>query len=821
MSISTLLQDARYALRALAKNPGFAAVAILTLALGIGANTAIFSVVNTVLLRPLPFPQPDRLVQLETAGPGGHTPVTSIPKYMVWREQTRAFQYTALYDLGVGRMNLTGGDRPEQVNGMHVSADYFPLFGARVARGRTFTEAEDIPNGPKLAVIGNALWRNRFGADPRMIGKDISIGGQPYEVIGILDPSFRWDPAMDVWLPMQADPDSANQGNYLMAAARLQPGVTVAQAKVAMTVAAQAFRKKYTNGLGAQQTFSAESMQDSQVADVRPALLLLFGTVGFVLLIACANVANLLLARAAVRSREIAIRSTMGAARKRIISQLLTESVMLSLTGGALGLGLGYFGVRALLAINPGHIPRIGDNGVALTMDWRVLVFTLAVSILTGVLFGLIPAIHASRADLNIMIKESGSRAGTGFRQNKARSVLVVTEVALALILLVGSALLIRTYIALRSVAPGFDRHNILTMNMELDAPQYQKTAGIAQLVRDGVERVESLPGVEAAATTCSLPLEPSFGLPFVVEGRPDADSLSKGGGDWRSVSPNYFSVFRIPILQGRAFTVGDSTGAAGVVIINESMAKRFWPKASAVGARITIGKNVGPQFTEPPREIVGVVADVRDDGLNNTPGPIMYIPAAQVTDGMTALNAEILPIMWIIRTKVAAFSLSEDIQRELREASGGLPAGHIRTMEQVVAESTARQDFNTTLLTIFAGVALLLAAVGIYGLMAYSVQQRTQEIGIRMALGAEPQKVRAMIVLQGMRLAIIGVIVGVAAALALTRLMASLIFGVRTWDPVVFVTVTVVLTVVALLATYIPARRAAHVDPLVALRYE
>jgi putative ABC transport system permease protein len=562
-------------------------------------------------------------------------------------------------------------------------------------------------------------------------------------------------------------------------------------------------------------------MQDAQVANVRPALLLLLGTVGFVLLIACANVANLLLARAAVRRREIAIRTAMGAGRGRIVSQLLTESAILSLIGGVLGLGLGYFGVRALLSINPGHIPRIGDNAANLSMDWRVLVFTLGISIFTGFLFGLIPAIHASRTDLNLMLKESSSRSGTGFRQNKARSILVVTEMALALILLAGAALLIRTYMALRNVAPGFDRHNILTMNMELDAPRFQKTAGVAQLMRDGVERLESLPGVEAAATTCSLPLEPSFGLGFTVEGRSESDSLSRGGGDWRDVSPDYFSVFRIPVLKGRVFTLGDAAGATPVVVINETMAKRFWPKGDALGARITVGKTAGPQFAEPPREIVGIVADVRDDGLNNTPGPIMYLPVAQVTDGITALNAEVLPIMWAIRTKVPPFSLSQDIQRELREASGGLPAGNIRSMDQVVAQSTARQDFNTTLLTIFACVALLLAAVGIYGLMAYSVQQRRQEIGIRMALGASPEKVRGMIVRQGMTLAFAGVLVGVAAALALTRLMASLIFGVKTWDPVVFVTVAVVLSLVALLATYIPARRAAHVDPLIALRYE
>ncbi len=805
----------------LAKNPGFAFVAVLTLALGIGANTAIFSVVNTVLLQPLPYPQPDRIVQLQTSFPGGGSGVTSIPKYMAWRDLTQVFDDASLYDLGVGRMNMTGGDRPEQISGIHVSANYFQLFGARVARGRTFTADDDIPNGPHVAVISSGLWHSRYGGDPNMVGKNIEIGATPYEVIGILDPSFRWDPAMDIWLPLQADPNSANQGNYLLSAARLKPGVSIAQAKAAMSVAAEAFRKKFPRSLGPRNGFTVQSMEEAAVANVKSALLLLLGTVAFVLLIACANIANLLLARAAVRRREIAIRAALGAGRRRIINQLLTESVLLSLAGGALGLVFGYFGVRALLAMNPGNIPRIGEKGAGLTMDWRILVFTLVLSILTGILFGLIPAIHASRLDLNITLNESGARSGSGFRQNKARAILVVTEMALALILLVGSALLIRTYIALRNVQPGFDRHNILTMNMSLNDARYQKTAGVALLVRDGVERIESLPGVESAATTCSLPLEPSFGLGFAIEGRPDTDIQNRPGGAWRSVSANYFSVFRIPILRGRAFTDHDDTGATPVVLINEALAKQFWPKSDPVGSRITIGKDAGPQFAEPPRQIIGVVGDVRDGGLNQNPFPIMYIPVAQVTDGMTALNEEILPIMWVVRTKVAPYSLSADIQRELRVASAGLPVGHIRSMDQVVVESTARNDFNTTLLTIFAGVALLLAAIGIYGLMAYTVQQRTQEIGIRMALGAGPGNVRNMIVLQGMKLALVGVFLGVAAAFALTRLMASMIYGVKTWDPVVFITVTILLSAVALFATYVPARRAAHVSPLVALRYE
>ena len=819
--METLLQNLRYGLRTLAKSPGFAAIAILTLALGIGANTAIFSVVNAVLLQPLPYPQPDRIVQLENSSPQGNGPVLSIPKIIALKEQTQILQNIAAYDLGGARMNLTGGDRPEQLKGMHVSQEFFSLFGAPVILGRTFSAAEDLPNGPHVAVISSGLWRSRYGGAANIVGQNLEIGGVPYEVIGVLGPGFHWDPPMDVFVPLQADPNSANQGNYLLAGARLKPGISLAQAQAALKITGEAFRKKYANALGPNQTFTAERLQDVVVANVRPALFLLLGTVGFVLLIACANVANLLLARASVRRREIAIRAALGAGRRQIIYQLLTESVLLSLIGGVLGLGLGYFGLRALLAINPGNIPRIGEDGAGVTTDWRVLLFTLLVAVLTGILFGLIPAIHASRTDLNITLREGGSRSGAGLRQNKVRSVLVVTEIALALVLLVGSALLIRTYMALRAVKPGFDPHNILTMNMSLDGPRFQTTAGVAQLERDGVERLERLPGVEAAATTCSLPLEPSFGLPFIIEGRPLTNGPFTGGGGWRSVSPRYFDVFEIPTIRGRVFTDRDDGAGTPVVVINESMANQYWPKADPVGERITIGKGVGPQFTEGPRQIVGVVGDVRDAGLNAKPFPIMYVPVAQVTDGITALNTQILPLMWAVRMKVAPFSLSQDVQGELRAASGGLPVGHVRSMDQVVAESTARDDFNTTLLTIFAGVALLLAAIGIYGLMAYSVQQRTQEIGIRMALGAGPGNVRNMVVRQGMGLALAGIVAGIAAALALTRFMASMIYGVEVRDPRVFIVVTVAFLAVALIATYLPARKASRVDPLVALRYE
>ena len=815
------MQDLRYAVRVLRSSLGFTVTAVAALALGIGANTAIFTVVNKVLLEPLRYPQPERLVELELSGPQGNADITSIPKFNVWREQKQVFDAVTAYDQGGPGMNLTGGNVPEQVRGIRASADFFRVFGAPMAVGRAFTEDEDRPQGPKLAVLSNGLWRSRYGSDPNILGKMMELGGDPYQVIGVLGSAFQFDPPADVILPLQADPTSTDQSHYLLSTARMKPGGTIGMAQAAMKLAAEEFKRKFPNSMGPQDGFTAVSLREARVGDARTSLLVLLGAVGFVLLIACANVANLLLVRATIRRREIAVRAALGAGRRRIISQLLTESVLLSLVGGAFGLVLGYSGVHALLAMNPGDIPRIGEHGADVTMDWRVLGFTFAISVLTGLLFGLIPALSASRSDLSVTLRESGARSGSGLRQNKARSLLVVTEMALALILLVGAALLIRTFAALRGVNPGFSTHNVLTMNMSITGPRFAKTAGVAQLVEDARQRVEAVPGVEAMATTCCLPLEGGLGLPFSIEGRQHTNGPNDGGAGYDIVSPEYFAVFRIPLIRGRMFTVHDNGGAQGVVLISETMAKKFWPKGDAVGAQITIGKGVGPEFGEPPRGVVGIVGDARNGGLDNEPFPIMYIPVAQVPDGVTALNSRITPLQFVIRTKVEPFSLSEEIQKGLREASGGLPVGHVRSMNQVVSESTARSDFNTTLLTIFAGVALLLAAIGIYGLMAYSVQQRTQEIGIRMALGASPERVRRMVVLQGMRLVLAGVVIGVAAALVLARYMESLVFGVKPRDPAAFVTVVLVLGVVAWAATYFPALRASRVDPMESLRYE
>ena len=819
--MANLWHDLKHSLRSLLKNPGFTIAAVAALALGIGTNTAIFTVVNTVLLKPLTYPDADRIVQFLLTSPEGNGAGASPTKFNNWRQQTSVFQDVAAYDFGGPGFNLTG-DHPEQVHGIHVSEAYFRLFGAPVMLGRTFSPEEDSPNSGKVVVISYGLWQRKFGGKPNIVGSALSLGNEPYTIVGVLGQSFVADPEADIWLPFQIDPNSTNQGHFFLAAGRLKPGVTLAQANAQLKLAADQFRRRYPEGaMGAKEGFAVEPLRDSIVSDVRSSLLILLGAVSLVLLIACANVANLLLVRASGRKREFAIRVSMGATRGRIVRQLLTESILLAFTGGVLGLILGYLGVRGLLALSPGDIPRIGENGASVGIDWRVLAFTVGVSLLTGILFGLFPAIGASRPDLNSTLKESSNRSGTGFRQSKVRSLLVISEVSLAIVLLIGAALLIRTFLALRNVDPGFNPHNVLTMEMSLTGDRFQKTIGVAQLVQNGRERINAIPGVEASASTCCLPLEGGFGLPFDVVGRPVGKDPHTGGAGWMNTSPGYFDVFRIPILRGRDFKDTDVAGAPGVVLINDSMAKKFWPKENPVGQQIVIGKGVGPQFEEPARQIIGVVGDIRDGGLNRDPRPLMIIPQAQVPDGMTALNASIGPVVWLVRTHTDPHQFMTSVPEQLRQASGGFPVARVRSMEEVVIHSTARQDFNMLLLSIFGASALILAAIGIYGLMAYSVQQRTQEMGIRMALGADRGRIRNLVVWQGMRLAIVGAIVGLGAAFALTRFIASFLFGVKPYDPMVFVTVPVALSAVALFAVWLPATRASKLDPMESLRVE
>ena len=820
MTTDDFLKDVRHALRMFWRSPGFTAAALAALTLGIGANTAIFSVVNAVLLRPMPFPEPDRLVMFQTTtAQGGGGTAGSPAKFQHWREQTSVVNDVAAFRTTT--LNFTGGGLPEQLRGAQVSLDYFRLFGLPVVRGRAFTAEEDRPAGPNVALLSERLWARRFERDQNILGQVISLGGQPFVIVGVaapIDGVEQFGPVPDVWIPFQFDPQTSDQGHYFSVAARLAPGVTLEQARAALHVSAAAYREKYPNALPQGASFGVIGFQDALVNNVRPTLHVLLGAVGFVLLMACANVANLLLARASSRQGEIAIRTAIGAGRGRIVRQLLTESLLLATAGGLLGLGVGLAGIRGLLAINTAGLPRVGESGAVVTLDWRVMVFTIVVAVTTGVLFGLVPALQATRIDLATTLKGSSGRSGTGARQ-RTRSVLVVTEVALAVILLVGSALLIRTALALRSVEPGFDTTNVLTLQTSLRDARFATSEGVEQVIRTGVERLKAMPGVVDASATCCVPLEGGYGLPYTVAGRPLTDGPFHGGAGWRTVSPGYFEVYKIPIKRGRTFTERDTAQAPGVVVINEAMARAVWPDGDPLNDRLVIGRGVMREFaSEPERQVIGIVGDVRDAGLNSTPGPRMYVPQAQVPDAVTVLNMTIRPMVWVVRTQTAPAPFGERVRQILEEATG-LPVTSVRGMDTVVSSSLSQQRFNMWLMTIFGASALLLAAIGIYGLMAYSVQQRTQEIGIRLALGAEGRQVRRMVVWQGMRMAVFGVVIGVAGALGLVQFLAAQLFGVVPRDPLVFGAVAGVLTMVALAAVWMPALRASRIAPLDALR--
>jgi predicted permease len=678
------LRDLSYALRSLRRSPGFTASAVAALALGIGVNTAIFSVVNAVLLAPAPFPEPDRLVILMNTQPQGTNRAGSPAKFMHWRQQTTVLQDVAAFSTGV--VNYTGGDLPEQLRSAQVSADYFRLFGAPVVLGRTFTAAEDLPGGERGVVISEGLWARRFDLDANVLGQTLSLSGDPYIVIGVVGASFDFESfgtAPEVWTAFQFDPNTTDQGHYFQVAGRLVPDVSLTQAQAGLAVSTAAFLTQFPNSLGPESAFGAEPITEALVANVRTSLLVLMGAVSFVLLIACANVANLLLARATARRREIAIRTAIGATRGEIVRQLLVESVALALAAGAIGLILGLTGIRALLRVSTAGLPRLGADVASVGVDWRVVTFTLVVSLVTGLLFGVLPALQASRTNLSESLKESAGRSGTGFRQNKARATLVVVEVALALVLLIGSALLIRTSVALATVDPGFDATNVITMDMSLTGDRFAETAAVEGLVRDGVERLRAVPGIAGASATCCVPLTGGYGLGFTVVGRPLPDDRpTHGSGGWTTTSTGFFDVFRIPVRRGRVFTDGDEANTPPVVVINETMARQFWPDGDPLTDRLVIGRGVMKEFdAEPERQIIGIVADIRDGGLQNDPPPRTYIPQAQVPDSVNALNVGISPMSWIVRTEVDPRVLSEAIQDQLRQASG-LPVSDIRTMD-------------------------------------------------------------------------------------------------------------------------------------------
>jgi len=814
-------QYLRLTIRFLGRTPGFTSIALLVIALGIGVNTAVFSVVDAVLLKPLTYPDPQALVQLVTISDREPIPVASIPEYNIWRQQSTIFQQVAGYGWGGPGMNLNGGDRPEQVLGIHATAGYFALLGAPVVAGRTFTALEDSPNGGHVVVLSYGLWKRCFAANPNIVGSTIKLNDQSWLVVGVIGRDFVTDTPVDLWIPFQFDLNSREMARNFNVVARLKPGITAAQANAQLALATQQFSRIYgSNALPPQGQFRAVPLQEFLIGSTRLSLIVLLGAVGFVLLIACANVANLLLGRASVRKRELAIRAALGAGRGQIIRQLLTESLALSIAGGLLGLAIGFAGVRLLLRISPGDIPRIGENGSQVLLDYRVLLFTVGISVLTAILFGLAPAISASRPDLSTALNQNSRRSGMGLRHGKVASLLVISEIALALILVTGAALLVRTFLKLESVNPGFTTKNVLSASMSISASRLQRTEPVTRIVRDGRERLMSVPGVVDAGVSSCLPLEGCFGMGFDIPGHPKGDAPFTGAGGLFSVSWSYFSTFEIPLLRGRAFTEDDDSAAPGVIIINPAMARQYWPNGDPLKDRIQIGAG-GPPLEAGPRDIIGIVGDTRDAGVSRDPFPTMYIPIAQMPDALAALNFQVAPLWWIVRTQPSPYTLRGPIESALGEATGGLPVARVRTMDEVEARDTARQRFNMVLLTIFGIAGLFMAAIGVYGVMSYSVQQRTQEMGVRMALGAQASDLRKMVIGQGMRLGLFGLAVGLGGAFSLTRFLTSLLFGVKAWDPVAFILTPLLLGTVAFFAVWIPARRATRVDPMTALRLE
>lgn len=808
-------QDLRYALRQLRRSPSFALVAILTLALGMGANTAVFSVVNAVLVKPLGYPDPDHIIQMFLWSPQGSAKGQSIEDFRFLQEHANSLQDISAYDFDQSEIGLTSGT-PEQVHGIHVSADYFKLFGVPFRLGRAFTANEDRALGPDTVVLSFGLWKRRFGADERIVGKQISLDKQWYTVVGVANESFHAEPDAQLWIPFHFNLDSADHLHSFGIAARLKPGISLEQANAQLNAASEAARRDSTLP-DPDMHFQVRRFRDAMVESVRSSLLTMQGAVVLVLLIACANVANLLLMRTTVRKRELAIRGAIGAGRGRIARQLILESFALCALGCILGTVLGLAGVHALLATSSGNLTRLQQTGF-LALDWRVVVFATGISVLTAVVFGALPAFIFCRKGFENALRDNSERAGVGRRGKRSLSVIAAGEIALSLALIIGASLLIRTFIALNHVKPGFDSHNVVLMTMPLRGDRYNTAAGVAGMVRDARARLAAIGGVEDTAATFSSPFASRMGLPFVAMSdgtRIEGDAL------WQAVSPGYLSVLKIPILRGRSFRDDDNAGAPGVVLINETMAKQYWAQRDPLGQEIRLGEGLGSKFADRPRQIIGIVADVRDEDLSQAPEPAMMIPDAQAPDGIVQMETGFGPISWLVRARQNPSQLVPAISDALRQASAGRPVGNIHTLDEILSESLATQRFNMLLLSSFAMIAFLLGAIGIYGVIAYSVAQRSHEIGVRMALGADRGRVRRMVLREGMATGLMGIAFGLGAAFFLVRVLAGLLYGVSMRDPAVFIAVPTVLLLVVTAAAWIPARRAARLDPVCALRAE
>ncbi len=801
--METLLQDVRYGARMLIKHPGFTMVAVIALALGIGANTAIFSVVNTVLLRPLPYRQPDRLMAVRSYQVPKHPDAPVSPgDFFDWRQQSQLFEGLAAYR--TRSVTLLTGSEPERLPAAQVTAGLITTLGVSPLHGRDFMAEEDQPNSGRVAIISYGLWQRRFAGDAKVVGQPVTINANAYTIVGVMPPGFKFpQPDIDIWTPLAFDDDErqSHTAHSIYVLGRLQPGVGVAEAQGEMETIAARLREQHADS-NAGWYIRVVPMLDFAVARIKPALLLLLGAVGFVLLIACANIANLLLARAASRQKELAIRTAMGASRWRVMRQLLTESVLLALVGGALGVLLAVWGIDALLALAPDDLPRIDEVAI----DRYALLFTLAVTIITGIAFGLAPALQASKPDLNEALKETGRGTTGGRRRQRVRSALVVAEVALALVLLVGGGLMLRSFAKLMQVDPGFNPEQVLTANVSLPRKKYPEGSQQAAFYKQLTENVATLPGVQSVGGANAIIFE-DFILGLAVKGRPPVNPGEMPITNYAAVTPDYFKSMGIRLIKGRFFAEADNADAPRVALINETLAKRYFPDQDPIGQYINV--TIGPETW---RQIVGIVGDVKQAGLDQATPAQTYEPLWQAPTPFMTL---------VVRSDAPPATLSAAIRGEVLKLDKEQPVSNIKTMEQVLAASVSQQRFSMLLLAVFAVVALTLAAVGLYGVMAYSVTQRTHELGIRMALGASSRDVLRLVMGHGLLLATTGVVIGLAAAFFLTRLMESLLFGVTATDPLTFVAIAALQMLVALAASFVPARRALKVDPMIALRYE
>ena len=807
--IESFWQDVRCGLRMLRKNSGFAAVAVLTLALGIGANTAIFSVIHAVLLRPLPYDNPDRIVVLLESNParGFGQFAVSPPNYMDWKKDSTVFQHMA--SVSRGDFNYTGGAEPERLTGAHVAASFFSVLGAQPALGRTFLPEDDVVGKASVVVLSYGLWTQHFGGDPQILGKSLTLDGQSYRVIGVMQNGFQFPRGVELWLPSEFDQRALSPGargaHYLRVIARLKPAVGIDRAQAEMVSLSKRLEQQYPR-TNTGWTSKVVSLNELTVGDIRPTLLVLFGAVGFLLLIACANVANLLLARATARQREIAIRFSLGASRLRIARQLLTESILLSAIATGAGLLLAEWAIRALRTLPPSNLPRAASIG----LDLPVLGFAAGIAVLTGLLFGLAPALQITRSAPSETLKEGGRTASAG-RQG-VRSALVVLETTLALVLLVGSGLLLKSFLRLQTVDPGFQYKNILTASVSLPESKYATDAQKIQFFDQVLERIQSVQGVREVAAASGNPMEGSnLSFAFATKDLQALSPADQPSAGYYIVSANYFHTLGIPLLVGRYFTQEDSVGSPRVAIISQAVAERFFHDKNPIGQAISIGIGApggGPVW----REIVGVVGDVKDDGLGEAAAMTVYEPSTQMAwSGMSLF----------LRSDSNPERLAGTLRSQVMAVDKDQPVADISTGEQLMAQAVAQPQLRTLLLSLFAGLALVLASLGIYGVMSNTVAQRTHEIGVRMALGAGQRSVLRLVLGNGMRLTLLGIVLGTFGAFALTRLMKGLLFHVTPTDPGTFVEVALFLFLVALLASYIPARRATRVDPVVALRYE